>query len=46
MYNIKETEFDGVVTIESAPGVHYECKYPESDEKINKSFSYWTKLVK
>ena len=41
---IKKIGFDGVLTIESAPGFKFECKYPESDIRINKTFDYWKKL--
>ncbi|MDY6184844.1 MAG: hypothetical protein SPI22_05445 [Eubacteriales bacterium] len=38
---VKELEFDGVMTIESAPGCRFVCKYPESDERIAATFGYW-----
>lgn len=38
---LKEIEFDGVLTIESAPGYRFKCKYPESDERILKTYEFW-----
>lgn len=41
---LKEINFDGVLTIESAPGFHFECAYPESDKRINETYAYWKNL--
>lgn len=38
---LDETGYDGVVTIESAPGFMFECKYPESDIRILEDVKYW-----
>lgn len=43
---IKEFGFKGVLTIESAPGYRFECRYPESDERIAKSTAYWRSMMK
>ena len=41
---LKEIGFDGILTIESAPGYRFDCRYPESDKRINETFAYWKKL--
>lgn len=33
--------FDGVLTVESAPGYKFECRGREADEGILKTFAYW-----
>lgn len=38
---VKALKFDGVMTIESAPGFRFACEYPESDERIAATFGYW-----
>ena len=43
---LKEIDFDGILTIESAPGFQFKCVYPESDIKINQTFDYWKNLIK
>ena len=42
---LKDFGFEGILTIESAPGYRFECKYPESDIKINKTFAYWKNMM-
>ena len=42
---LKEIEFEGIVTLECAPGYRFECKYPESDRKIQESFDLWQSLL-
>lgn len=42
---LKKICFDGVLTIESAPDFKFKCKYPESDERINKTFIYWKEML-
>lgn len=41
---LRDIKFDGIATIESAPGYKFECKYPESDERILQTFRQWKKL--
>lgn len=41
---LREINFDGVLTIESAPGFQFKCQYPESDERIIKTFNYWKEV--
>lgn len=43
---IKVFGFDGVLTIESAPGFHFPCCYPESDERILRTTAYWHDIMK
>ena len=38
---LSDIKYDGVLTIESAPGFMFECKYPESDERILRSYEQW-----
>ena len=38
---LKEINYEGIVTLECAPGYRFECKYPESDRKIQESFDLW-----
>ncbi|MBE6586192.1 MAG: sugar phosphate isomerase/epimerase [Ruminococcaceae bacterium] len=38
---IKDMDFHGIITIESAPGYKFECKGQEADEGIMKTFAYW-----
>ena len=38
---LKEIGFDGVLTIESAPGFQFACAYPESDIRILETFKIW-----
>ena len=33
--------FEGIVTLECAPGFKFECKYPQSDIRIQESFTLW-----
>lgn len=41
---LRRVGFNGVLTIESAPGFSFKCEYPESDLRINETYSYWKKL--
>jgi len=43
---LKEIGFDGVLTIESAPGMSFKCENEESDMRINKTFDYLKELLK
>lgn len=38
---LKTIGFDGVLTIESAPGFVFPCAYPESDERILQTYKIW-----
>ena len=42
---LKEINYDGIVTIESVPGMHGYV-YPEADDKILETFEYWKDCVK
>lgn len=42
---LKTVSFDGVVTIESAPGFKFKCEGSEADEGINKTYSYWKECL-
>ena len=33
--------FDGVLTVESAPGFRFECRGKDADEGIRKTLDYW-----
>lgn len=41
---LKEINYDGIVTIESAPGYMFECYGIEADERIIKTLKYWKEL--
>ncbi len=41
---LQKISFDGVVTIESAPGYKFKCEKSDADEGINKTFAYWKGL--
>ena len=41
---LSDIKYEGVLTIESAPGFMFECKYPESDERILQTFELWKRL--
>lgn len=43
---LKEINYDGVVTVESAPGYMFECKYPESDKRILENVKYWESVFR
>lgn len=43
---LEDIKYDGVLTIESAPGFKFECKYPVADERILQTFELWKKLIK
>ncbi len=38
---LREWGFDGVLTIESAPGFKFECRGKDADEGILKTYKYW-----
>lgn len=38
---VKDIDFHGVMTIESAPGFKFDCYGTEADERILKTFDYW-----
>lgn len=40
---LKERNFEGVITIEAAPGYEFECTYPESDIRILEDVDYLKK---
>ncbi len=40
---LRDTGFDGVLTIESAPGFQFPCYGKEADEGILKTLDYWKK---
>ena len=42
---LKEVDFDGILTIESAPGCVFECVYPESDKRILESYALWKRYI-
>lgn len=41
---IRDFGFDGVLTIESAPGFQFPCSYPKSDQRILETCRYWKSL--
>lgn len=43
---LKDLKYDEILTIESAPGFKFECRFPESDERIIKTFEYWKSLLR
>ena len=40
---LREMEFDGILTVESAPGFKFECRGKDADEGILKTYAYWKK---
>jgi hypothetical protein len=38
---LKEIGFEGVLTVESAPGFRFECRGKDADEGIGKTLAYW-----
>lgn len=42
---LREIGFNGILTIESAPGFTFKCVYPESDERILKTYELWKKCI-
>ena len=42
---IREIGFDGIVTIESAPGFTFKCFGADADEGIMKTAEYWNALI-
>ncbi len=43
---LKEVGFDGIITIESAPGCTFECKGEEADRRIAYTREYWKSIYK
>ena len=41
---LREVGFDGVLTVESAPGFKFECRGKDADEGIQRTLSYWEGL--
>jgi sugar phosphate isomerase/epimerase len=40
---LREWGFDGVLTVESAPGFRFECRGRDADEGIARTLAYWEK---
>ena len=40
---LREWGFDGVLTVESAPGFRFECRGKDADEGIVRTLAYWEK---
>ncbi len=38
---VRDIDFHGIMTIESAPGYKFDCSGDEADERIMKTFAYW-----
>ena len=38
---LQEMGFDGVLTVESAPGFRFECRGKDADEGIGRTLEYW-----
>ncbi|MBQ9781103.1 MAG: sugar phosphate isomerase/epimerase [Clostridia bacterium] len=38
---VRDIDFRGIMTIESAPGYKFECRGSDADEGILKTFAYW-----
>lgn len=43
---LKEIKYNGIVTIESAPGYMFECRGAEADRRIIETFDYWKDISK
>ena len=43
---IRDMDFHGIMTIESAPGYKFECKGQDADDGIMKTFEYWKECCK
>ncbi len=43
---VKDMDFCGIMTIESAPGFKFECRGKDADEGIMKTFAYWKECCK
>lgn len=41
---LREWGFDGILTLESAPGFRFECRGADADEGILRTFAYWQRL--
>lgn len=42
---LKNILFEGVVTIESAPGYKFKCEKSDADQGINKTYTYWKSFL-
>lgn len=42
---VRDMDFNGIMTIESAPGFKFECRGKDADEGIMKTFDYWKKCL-
>lgn len=42
---VKNISFEGVVTIESAPGFKFKCEKADADQRVNNTFVYWKKCL-
>lgn len=40
---LQEMSFEGVLTVESAPGFRFECRGKDADEGIGRTLEYWKK---
>ena len=43
---LNELNYEGIVTIESAPGFRFECESKQRDERIINDLKYWSKVYK
>ena len=42
---LKEIDYRGILTIESAPGCMFRCAYPESDKRILETYKLWKQCI-
>jgi sugar phosphate isomerase/epimerase len=42
---LRALDFQGVLTVESAPGFRFECRGADADEGIRKTLAYWEKCL-
>ena len=42
---LKEIDYHGILTIESAPGFMFPCVYPESDRRILETYEIWKRCI-
>lgn len=42
---LKEIAYDGILTIESAPGFMFPCVYPDSDKRILQTYAIWKQCL-
>ena len=42
---LQEISYDGILTIESAPGFQFACAYPESDTRILETYALWKQCI-